>query len=290
MDAIIVSLNTNSCTRNASSFRQLGTCTLKDMNFTVENNGVKATYLDGCDKHTVEIPGVDGVYEALQFHLHTSSEHTINDRFFGAELHIVHKSTTEDRYAVVGMMIDPVSQDDNEIFAGYMSGWMDAADAKSAACGVNATASRRRTQTSTTNGGTADQVYDLLQDDTTFFHYDGGLTNPPCSEVVWWNLADTAVPISVRQFQEMTTLMFNYLDSNCELGTLASPAGSTSRPVQPLNGRTVKRICPVGYEDTTATENGGSTTSSEKKSESSSSGLTVGLATVAALSGAFLMV
>jgi hypothetical protein len=48
----------------------------------------------------------------------------------------------------------------------------------------------------------------------------------------------------------LVSLIIGYLDpATCALGTNAGPAGSTSRPTQPLNGRTVERICPVGFVD-----------------------------------------
>jgi carbonic anhydrase len=55
----------------------------------------------------IEIPGIDGIYEALQFHVHASSEHTIDGSYFDAELHIVPKATNSNRYAVVSFVIDP---------------------------------------------------------------------------------------------------------------------------------------------------------------------------------------
>jgi hypothetical protein len=90
--------------------------------------------------------------------------------------------------------------------------------------------------------------YNLLPDGATFYFYDGGLTTPPCSEVVWWNVADKPILITPAQYSQLITLILNYIDpSNCQLGTFAGPAGSTSRPVQELHGRTVKRICPAGF-------------------------------------------
>jgi hypothetical protein len=70
------------------------------------------------------------------------------------------------------------------------------------------------------------------------------------SEVVWWNLADTPVSITQAQYDSLASLITGYLDATtCELGTNAGPLGITSRPTQPLNGRIVERICPVGFMD-----------------------------------------
>jgi hypothetical protein len=78
------------------------------------------------------------------------------------------------------------------------------------------------------------------------------------SEVVWWNLADTPVSITPAQYNMLVSLSIGYLDpATCALGTFAGPAGSTSRPTQPLNGRIVERICPVGFDDGTDEEDSG---------------------------------
>jgi hypothetical protein len=82
----------------------------------------------------------------------------------------------------------------------------------------------------------------------SFYHYDGGLTTLPCSEVVWWNLASTPLKISsVAQYQALTYLALNIYRSpdSCRLASVASPSGSTSRPVQRMNGRGLGKIRPV---------------------------------------------
>ena len=73
-----------------------------------------------------------------------------------------------------------------------------------------------------------------------------------CSEVVWWNLADTPVLISVSQYNRLTQYILGYRDPvTCEYATVASSSGSTSRPIQALNGRVVQRICPSNFADAT---------------------------------------
>jgi carbonic anhydrase len=64
------------------------------------------------------------MYEALpQFHIHTSSEHTIDGQFFGAELHTVHGEIGGDRFTVVGMMIQSGAAEANPIFEDLLNGW-----------------------------------------------------------------------------------------------------------------------------------------------------------------------
>jgi hypothetical protein len=95
-------------------------------------------------------------------------------------------------------------------------------------------------------------VYNLIPPGSSFYHYDGSLTTPPCSEVVWWEVADTPLSISPAQYERLVRMTTTYTDPNtCELHTAASPLdGSTNRPIaQDLNGRQVQRICPTGDID-----------------------------------------
>jgi carbonic anhydrase len=227
-----------------------GDCAIADLNFTVVNNGVKVDYPEsGCTKSTLKIPDVEGTFEAVQFHIHLSSEHTIDGNYFGAELHIVHKQKDGDRYAVVGMMIQPDAPENHPMFGALIDGWEAFQSAELKSCNLTTT----DTATSRISDNTEFTAYGLLVDNSTFYFYDGSLTTPPCSEVVWWNLNDTPVLISVKQFEQLVLLTLNYLDHDiCTHQTLANPSGSTSRPVVPLYGRTVSRICPVGFQDESA--------------------------------------
>lgn len=229
---------------------QNGNCCLGDLVWQVVNNGVKATYPGEatCNQNELEIPGIDGTYVALQFHIHTSSEHTVGGKRFGAELHIVHYSEEQGRYAVVGMLIDPSSPTDNPLFGKIMSEFQAAAAKTAEACEtyLDPFVGEAVEQPEVLCGADTFNIYDLLPTNATFYQYDGGLTTPPCSEVVWWNLAAEPVMISVAQYYHFVSLTFSYRDgSTCKPATIASPSGSTSRPTQPLNGRMVQRICPV---------------------------------------------
>ena len=66
-----------------------------------------------------------------------------------------------------------------------------------------------------------------------YFTYEGSLTTPPCNEVVTWIVSKTIVQISPNEVSSLRELKF--------------PDGSTMednwRPVQPLNGRHVTKVC-----------------------------------------------
>ncbi len=92
--------------------------------------------------------------------------------------------------------------------------------------------------------------------------------------------------ISVRQFAIMSEIILKTLDpaKDCkEVLTVASATGSTSRPPQDLNGRTVKKICPTGKPTTP-------TNTTEPGSGASTTAYTVGALsfTAAMAAGQFL--
>lgn len=220
------------------------------MKFEVEDNGVKASFpTDGsCTLNTLRIPGKPGIYDAVQFHIHLSSEHTIDGSFFGAELHVVHmlRSTEEVRAAVVGMIIQPNSDENNDFFRVLLNQLDESVANRTQQCGGTAP------QLESINMNQAFDVYSMLDPNTGYYHYDGGLTTPPCSEIVWWNLADTFVPVSVRQFNRLVNLILDARDENCNLMTIADPVtASTSRPPVPLGDRTLQRVCPTSQSPAT---------------------------------------
>lgn len=238
----------------ANSIRsQHGTCDFSQATGKILKNGVWFGINDDatCTKPNVEIPGIDEVFHFAQFHVHLSSEHTIDDNFYSAELHMVHLNAEGSRAAVVGTMIESSRVTDNPAFEPYLQAW------RAARGGVECHDCLAKEVQGTLKPGSDNNVhpYKLVQSNT-FFHYDGGLTTPRCNEIVWWNLSDTVMDISVRQFNDMADIILNThvsKDGECVKKTIANPAGSTSRPVQPLNGRKVDKICPSNMQSKSVT-------------------------------------
>src|SRR5687767_15804017 len=108
------------------------------MTYSLTPTGMKADFpgIQQCEHPTVQIPGIEGTYRALQFHIHTSTEHTIDGQFFGAELHVVHQDIDGKRYAVVGMMIQASADSPNEIFGTLDHGGDDIMVANDPQCAV----------------------------------------------------------------------------------------------------------------------------------------------------------
>mmetsp|Transcript_19321 Transcript_19321/g.36081 ORF Transcript_19321/g.36081 Transcript_19321/m.36081 type:complete len:350 (+) Transcript_19321:222-1271(+) len=233
-----------------------GDCMIGDFAFLLNHHAEQgnAPPPSTCQPGRMRIPGVEGEFELLQFHFHTSSEHTLNDKNFGGELHMVHKQVGGDRLAVMGVFLTPSATVPDPIMNGILSNFDSFADEAHHSCNISSPyhwwqeeieVDIKKLQSIQMN------VYDLIPEGATFYNYDGGLTTPPCSEIVEWSVADKPLAITVAQYNDFVNLMLTYVDhETCEYGTVANPAtGSTSRPVQPLNGRTVQRICPVGYQE-----------------------------------------
>jgi len=238
-----IDLYSMDCTHYANYDLTLGDCGMGDMDFSVTNNGVLLTYKEGsnCTKPSFEIPKdtIEGTYNHFNTHIHLSSEHTIDGKYFGAELHMVHLRTDLGRAAVLGTMVKPSSPVDNPTFERFLKKWQMARELVD--CGCNGDAFEVEG-----DEGVID-VYENMRG-KDFYHYDGGLTTPPCSEIVWWNFNTEPWVISVRQFQVMTDIILNTKvdkDGECKPITVASKGGSTSRPPQPLNGRSIDKICAL---------------------------------------------
>jgi carbonic anhydrase len=254
-----------------------GDCTFADLKYGVLDNGVKIYYDSSkCNPPAVTIPDDPNLltlglglnlgatlgtevfgpeagktYTAAQFHIHSSSEHLLDGTAAEAELHIVHLQngsgfdTIDELIAglplglggllddgsraasVVGMFIARDGRNENEAFENLLKGL------EAVGCGVKEGAVGASVTTSDPFS-----PYDFVPSESCYINYDGGLTTPTCDEIVEWNLATTPMKISNGQMNRLLNLINNCPKSN-------SWNGSTSRPVQPRNGRTLNEICPA---------------------------------------------
>lgn len=251
---------------------QNGNCKFDSTKTTILKNGVQIGIADDatCTPSNVQIPGIDDIFNFAQFHIHLSSEHTIDGLFYSAELHMVHLNAEMTRAAVVGTMIEPTRVSDNPVFEAYLQSFRAArAEIECSDC------LKAEVAGTATPGGDNDIHPYKLVGGNSFFHYDGGLTTPGCDEIVWWNLSDSIMEISVRQFNDLADIILNThheVNGVCKKITVANKAGSTSRPIQKLNGRKVERICP------TSMFTGEISVADLKEEESSATSAVVGVA------------
>jgi len=159
--------------------------------------------------HTIQVNYDDGdtldlgetAYELVQYHFHNPSEHLLSGRRFPMEMHFVHRSTTG-ALAVVAVLIE--------------EGWHNRAFEP-------VWANLPRTPGVETHYEHVKVDVDaLLPAVRTSYRYEGSLTAPPCTEGVKWIVLTMPIELDTAQIRAFTDLIHG-----------------NSRPVQPLNGRTV---------------------------------------------------
>jgi carbonic anhydrase len=135
--------------------------------------------------HTIEFDMTDSNYvildgkkfQLLEFHFHRHSEHSIDHKFYAAEIHLVHRS--EDEEVIVLAYMLNLSQDRDSL------------------------------------GPIFDQIPPKGKKKTTKIHleafalenkgryvYDGSLTTPPCTENVTWLIFQQPLEITLNQLNQ----------------------------------------------------------------------------------------
>lgn len=188
------------------------------LNLKIRNNG-HALQVNGAFG---EITLPDGVYEAKQFHIHCPSEHAVEGSTLPCEMHIVHQkrgSTGTADLAVIGILLETAKK-----------------------LGMNEDTGRelaffRRLGLGNRLGlpgpGEAKPVADIPIDlgnafrrqlAAGYYHYQGSLTTPPCSETVHWYVMKRHAAIAEEMLENFEILF---------------PDPANNRPIQPLNGRPI---------------------------------------------------
>ena len=169
----------------------------------VQNNG-HTIQINMAPGSTIKTP--TGKYQLLQFHFHYMSEHTIDGAHTALEAHFVHMNS-DGQLAVLGVLIEPDhSGKENEALATILH--------------------NAPHEIATNNLSVELDIEDILPSEEveSFWHYNGSLTTPPCSEGVKWYVAQKHIYASEEQIEEMAALVHHH----------------NYRPTQALNGRKVK--------------------------------------------------
>jgi carbonic anhydrase len=181
----------------------------------------------------------------------------LDGKHFGGEIHIVHQEVGGQGLAVLGLFVDPTSFDETNYFDALIPGWEAVANATLLECAETDVAvtqglhRRSLTQKDRDSRSVAESFnpYSLVPEGSTYYFYSGSLTTPPCTEIVSWNVVDKPVSLSVHEYNALVDLILLYESpETCSLATVAAPSGETSRPTQPINGRTITHKCPTGTE------------------------------------------
>ncbi len=168
----------------------------------INDNGHTIVYTPTTAENTIRINNES--FELKQFHYHTPSEHQFGSQNYPAEIHFVH-ANNEGNLAVVGVMLEQGQA--NSAMRVLLDG----------------------TQLSAKNKAefTANKVdlSGLIPAMPTFYHYQGSLTTPPCSEKVQWYVTKEPLKLANDQLAIMTDL---YEGNN--------------RPIQPQGARKVEQL------------------------------------------------
>lgn len=82
-----------------------------------------------------------------------------------------------------------------------------------------------------------------------YYNYRGGLTYPPCTEIVYWRVMLNPLVISPSQLKRIEKMIYMHLDDNCELTTVGKRRSSDScevdvnRPRQALSRGHNLKMC-----------------------------------------------
>ena len=139
------------------------------------------------------------VFNLLQVHFHTPSEHTFSGKTYPLVAHFVH-ATDEGELGVLGVLYEP-------------------GDSNAELQKIIDAAPKAKSEPKSVTGVELDAAA-MIPDELEVYRYMGSLTTPPCSEGVHWHVVEDAVEASSRQIRAMESIM-----------------GMNARPVLPLNGR-----------------------------------------------------
>ena len=141
-------------------------------------------------------------YRLVQFHFHHPAEEKVNHKGFAMVAHLVHKSD-DGRLAVVAVLMDPGAASPliEKVWT-HMP--LDTADRVKLPAGLI-------------------DVNELLPKDQRYYQFIGSLTTPPCTEGVLWLVLKQPMTLARDQ-----------------LRLFAQQFPNNARPVQALNGRTVR--------------------------------------------------
>ncbi|RIV79979.1 carbonic anhydrase [Pelagerythrobacter aerophilus] len=135
----------------------------------------------GEEKVQVDFVDADGkgmksggtMFNLVQVHFHTPSEHAIDGKRFPLVAHFVH-ATDDGRLGVLGVMFEEGRTN---------PGLSNILEAHASGDGTPVTF----------------DIDTMVPDDLDVYRYMGSLTTPPCSEGVNWHVADTQVEASAQQ-------------------------------------------------------------------------------------------
>ncbi|HEY6303815.1 MAG TPA: carbonic anhydrase family protein [Terriglobales bacterium] len=168
------------------------------------NNGytIRVNYHDAPGSGSFLMVG-DKRYDLTQFHFHRPSEEYIGGKPYDMEVHLMHEAS-DGKVAGVTVLLQAGAA--NAAIQKIWDHMPKTAGKEEEVAGVEVNPA------------------DLLPHDAAYYTYMGSLTAPPCSEGITWFVLKTPVEISAE-----------------EINAFAELYPHDVRPLQPLNGRVVKK-------------------------------------------------
>lgn len=206
-----VNINFKEGATKATKDYQIGKLHFKksvETNAAVTHNGHTVVVDGKASPNTVSGgPFLGDEYTLLQFHFHAPSEHTFNGVQYPLEVHFVHNNTQTGDLGVIGLLFKK----------GKENKWLKNLFLNLPSFDENTSVQSPSSVSVTINS------YSAFPEDKSYFHYMGSLTTPPCSEGLKWVVMKQVVEVSEEQLKEWEVAV----------------EGSSARPVQGLNGRTL---------------------------------------------------
>lgn len=173
----------------------------KTIPLKIENTGhtVRVNVLPGS---TMTVGGKK--YELIEFHFHAPGEHLLQGTAFDMEVHLVHRDPAEKR-AVIAVMLKIGGPNG---LIGRIWEYLPEDE------GIERYLTLVKLN-----------AEELLPRDRSYYHYEGSLTTPPCSEGYKWYVMKNPLEVSGEQVDAFLALV-----------------GENSRPVQPLNDRVIVEV------------------------------------------------
>ncbi|KAF3004218.1 hypothetical protein E8E13_007067 [Curvularia kusanoi] len=140
---------------------------------------------------TTSFAGTD--FRLVQFHMHTPSEHHINDEYYPLEVHMVHQGVLDNtKLAVIALVFQVSASDSDPLIAGLSSS-LDAIATPG-------------TKTPLEHGLDFSNVMAKLES-SDILQYSGSLTTPPCAEGVTFLVVKDPLDIGVADFNAIKKIV-----------------------------------------------------------------------------------
>nr|ACN85304.1 unknown [Oryza ridleyi] len=155
---------------------------------------------------------IDGTaYRLRQMHWHSPSEHAVDGRRYDLELHMLHQSDTNGRYAVVSQLFE-ISRRRDDATLDMLEPY------------IRRIANKRKGHEVEIDGEVDPRW--PVSGSGVYYRYTGSFTTPPCTEGITWTVARNVRRVSRQQVKLLR-------------GAVHDGARRNARPLQEANGRGV---------------------------------------------------